>query len=626
MENQNKIIKDIKQDYHNKMLTIKSDYKNKLVDSQILKFEKEILKDEVALQLNKLKRECKIEVKKAKDPDKFEINQKRLEAEKTISSFDNETILKVSTLKRQLKKAKRKKNIENISPLKQEIYSVKKSRNQELKQMISDKSKNNEISKPRVYSSIIKNQLTQVHAKTMPILGRIANQKHLMAIRNAFSSLIPFIMISSFITVIRSIPTSFNPDDAHAYLYTYFPQVLDTALVTISSLTMGIMALGLAIAIGINLGQSYGEAPLMSAIMGMLGFILWVGPETLAESAGKTGQGLPLADLGSQGLFVALLSSMVMVELYRIFKKYRITIRLPKSVPPAVGNSFIAIIPALVYASFVLVIRYVVGFDLIVGLTGILAPFGKLLSDNFGAVIFILMLNSLFWWFGIHGSAITGIITYPFWYPMIAENQEWWNNGAIGEVPNKFVEGYYQWTIWIGGSGTTIGLAIASLLVSKSKQNKAMAKATIVPAVFNISEPLMFGFPVVLNIYLFLPFIFAPVLVAISSLALVSLFGISWVAVSPWTMPGPLGAFLASGNNFWAVIVSFVSIALGTLIYLPFYKAFDKQTLREEREFTEKEAEKEGLSVYDYMKKQALSELAIKQQKKDAKAERANKR
>ncbi|AHI53009.1 PTS sugar transporter subunit IIC [Spiroplasma culicicola] len=615
----NSKLKELKLLQKKELSNLKNEKDLKLQDKNLLKFEKELLIEQYKNSRSILKSTHSLQIKELKNPEKFEKNKKQKTIEEEISKIQVDYFKNINKEKRKYRKLIKGQTKAERKIAQQEFKTFILEQKQDLKLSIEETKTKGEINSIRYFKNSFTNKAKDIHGKMMPVLGKIANQKHLMAIRNAFSSLIPFIMIASFITVIRSIPTSFDPTSEHAYLYTYFPEVLDHALVIISSLTMGVMALALSIAIGINLGQNYGEAPLMSGIMGMLGFILWVKPAELAENGGTS---LPLADLGSQGLFVSMLTSMLMFELYRIFKKYRITIRLPKGVPPAVSNSFTAIIPALVYATFVILVAYIGNVDLISGMNNILKPLASLVNDNFGAVIMIIFFNSLFWWFGIHGSAITGIITYPIWYPAIAENSEWWNNGMIGDVPNVFVEQYYQWTIWIGGSGATIGLAICGILFSKSKQNKAMGKACFVPGVFNISEPMMFGFPVVLNIYLFIPFMLAPMICAVASLALVSLFNISWVAVAPWSLPAPIGAFLSSGNNVFAIITALICTGIATLVYLPFYKVWDKQILKEEQKNISKEAEKLGLSINEYMKKMALEEIETKKIKRHEKLQK----
>lgn len=146
-------------------------------------------------------------------------------------------------------------------------------------------------------------------------------------------------------------------------------------------------------------------------------------------------------------------------------------------------------------------------------------------------------------------------------------------------------EPFFQWFVQIGGSGCTISLAILLLFASRSKYGKMMGKATIVPAVFNINEPLMFGVPLVLNPTMMIPLILVPVVnVLISYLCLsVGLVGRFVGAIVPWTLPGPVGAFLACGGDWRAAVLSVVLIAIGVAIYYPFFRAWEKQVIAEEK-------------------------------------------
>ncbi|ATI73260.1 hypothetical protein CG002_01525 [Mesoplasma florum] len=588
-----------------------SELKVKLSSEDTYDFEKPDLKQSAKLEIFAAKEKMNKEIKKIKDPESFAKNQKQLLAEEEIKNLEINYYNGLAKIERKIKKAKKidKKNQElnrkeEILKAKEDVKKFKEEEKIVLNQKIKEIEEKTTINKMRKSKNSVTVYGGRVHKKAMPILGEISNQKHLVSIRNAFSALIPLIMIASFITVIRSIPLSTDPNSAHAYLSSYFPKALDDGLIIISNLTLGLMSIGLAFGIGVNLGQQYGESPLTCGLMGFLGFILWVGVDQ--------GKYLPMDALGSKGLFMAILASMLMVEIYRLFKKYKITIRMPKSVPPAVANSFLSIIPAIFYAIIVLLLRYVAGFDLINEIENILKPLASLINDNFGAVLLIVILNSLFWWMGVHGSSITGIITYPVWYAAIIQNGEWFNNGMIGDVPNQFPEPFYQWTIFIGGAGSVIGLAICSILFSKSKQNKAMGKAVFIPSLFNISEPMMFGFPVVLNIYFLIPFILAPVATAISSVILVNIFGISWVILAPWSLPAPIGAFLATGNDWTAIIVVIVSILVATLIYMPFYKMYDKAVLKEETEVLQKTADERGITVRELLIEEAEQKRAKK--------------
>ncbi|WP_342268720.1 PTS sugar transporter subunit IIC [Spiroplasma endosymbiont of Aspidapion aeneum] len=607
-------IEEEKSSYLEKKSQIISEKKNKLSSPATYKFEIPDIKEAAKVEIQTLKNEYKNKIFEMKDPEKYKIYLSQKENEAQIIELQNQYYENLAKVEKKLKRARKNKTLSKIekkvliSEAKEDIKKFRDEESPNLKSQIKTIEEKNEhgVNKIRKKINTSKVMLNRTNHIVMPYLSALSNQKHLVAIRNSFASLIPIIMIASFITVIRSIPCSTDPNSPHAYLKSYFPAKLDNGLAVISTLTLGLMAVGLAFGIGVNLAQQYNESAAIGGLMGFIGFILWVGISSDYST-------LSLAYVGAQGIFVALIGSIIMVEMYRIFKKYNITIRLPKQVPPAVGNSFIAIIPAVVYAMFVILIRYIFDFDLIIQMQNILSPIGSAINDNFGAVILIVLFNSFFWFLGIHGSAITGIITYPFWYPAIASNQTWFTNGMHGECPYQYPEPYYQWMIWIGGAGSVIGLSFASIFFSKSVQNKSMSKAVFIPSLFNISEPMMFGFPIVLNFYLFIPFMLTPVACAIVSTILIKIAAIHWVVLAPWSLPAPIGSYLASGDNYWAIIVSMISIVVATLIWTPFFIIWDKTLLAEERNNNQKEADKLGISVREML----INKTLEKQNKKN---------
>ncbi len=286
--------------------------------------------------------------------------------------------------------------------------------------------------------------------------------------------------------------------------------------------------------------------------------------------------------LGTGQLFVAIIAAFAAVEIYRLCVQHRLTIKMPAQVPEAVSNSFAALIPtAIVFFLFSAVCIWG-GFNIHDFITALIMP---LVSgvDTLGAALVVVFLEMLFWFFGIHGSSVVYSIARPLWLVLLDENAAAYAAGTA--LPHVVSEPFFQWFVQIGGSGCTISLAILLLFASRSKYGKMMGKATIVPAVFNINEPLMFGVPLVLNPTMMIPLILVPVVnVLISYLCLsVGLVGRFVGAIVPWTLPGPVGAFLACGGDWRAAVLSVVLIAIGVAIYYPFFRAWEKQVIAEEK-------------------------------------------
>ncbi|MGL4623422.1 MAG: PTS transporter subunit EIIC, partial [Culicoidibacterales bacterium] len=170
------------------------------------------------------------------------------------------------------------------------------------------------------------------------------------------------------------------------------------------------------------------------------------------------------------------------------------------------------------------------------------------------------------------------------WEVAITENMDAFAAGSA--IPNMYTEQFFQWFVWIGGSGATIGLAILMAFFAKSQYLKQLGRVTFVPSLFNINEPIIFGAPIVMNPILIIPFILAP-LVMITTAALAMNFGLvgPMVARAPWTLPGPIGAAMSvESGAFFAFLLCVVNIIIAVAIYFPFFKAYDKQMVSQETE------------------------------------------
>ncbi|GJM54862.1 permease IIC component [Granulimonas faecalis] len=432
-------------------------------------------------------------------------------------------------------------------------------------------------------------------------MARVAEQRHLRAIRDGIVSTLPLIIVSSFLMVIAF---AYNQMPADWALAAWLKANAVKILLPYR-MSMYILSLYACFGIGYSLGRSYKVDGLMSGLLSVMAMLLTIVPVMMPDLDDAINAALaasPLADagfpdamtavngayvmnmnyLGTGQLFVAIIAAFAAVEIYRLCVQHRLTIKMPAQVPEAVSNSFAALIPtAIVFFLFSAVCIWG-GFNIHDFITALIMP---LVSgvDTLGAALVVVFLEMLFWFFGIHGSSVVYSIARPLWLVLLDENAAAYAAGTA--LPHVVSEPFFQWFVQIGGSGCTISLAILLLFASRSKYGKMMGKATIVPAVFNINEPLMFGVPLVLNPTMMIPLILVPVVnVLISYLCLsVGLVGRFVGAIVPWTLPGPVGAFLACGGDWRAAVLSVVLIAIGVAIYYPFFRAWEKQVIAEEK-------------------------------------------
>ena len=375
-------------------------------------------------------------------------------------------------------------------------------------------------------------------------MTKLANQRHLRAIRDGIVATLPLIIVGSFFLIVANppLPESWG---IYKFLTGHAAQI-----VLPYRMTMYIMTLYAVFGIGSSLDA------------GIAGFVL------------------PMPKLGSAGLFVGIVTTIIAIEIYNFMDKKGWKITMPDAVPPAVARSFEQLLPTAVVILLIGGITYFAGFDWH-GFVGMLVKPLVSASDSLGSVLLIVFLTCFFWVFGIHGASIVGSLARPVWLILLEQNA---TALAAGDaMPNIAPEPFYQWFIWIGGAGCTIGLAILMAFKSKSAYAKNLGKTAFLPACFNINEPIIFGAPIVLNPTLMIPFIISPFVCAIVAYICTAAGLVSRVSVNaPWTLPGPIGAYLATGGDWRAIVLNVVLIVISVLIYYPFFKMWDAELLAEE--------------------------------------------
>lgn len=427
-------------------------------------------------------------------------------------------------------------------------------------------------------------------------MAKLAEQRHLRAIRDGIIATLPLIIVSSMFMVIAFLPNSMPSD----WGITQFILENQTKILMPYRVSMYIMTLYAVFGIGYSLANSYELDGLSGGILAELGFLLTMLPVSIpAVTDGITnlaasntdltnylaqipsGFVMPMANLGSAGMFIGIIVAFFAVEVYRFTQKSGFKISMPPQVPSSVARSFESLTPTAIVLIIVATITMFIGIDVHGIVSKIVAPLIKA-TDSLPSVLLIIFLTQFFWSFGIHGWSIVGSLARPLWLVLLEENTTAFASHA--QTTNIAAEPFYQWFVMIGGSGATLGLAILFAFRARSAYGKALGKTAFVPSIFNINEPMIFGAPIVLNPMLMIPFIIAPILNGViawfaTSAGLVN----NVVASSPWTLPGPIGAFLACGNDWRAALLSIFLIVLSIFIYYPFFKMYDKDLLIEEK-------------------------------------------
>ena len=294
---------------------------------------------------------------------------------------------------------------------------------------------------------------------------------------------------------------------------------------------------------------------------------------------------------GGQGIIGAIIIGLVVGAIYTLFIQKHIVIKMPEQVPQAIAKQFEAMIPA--FAVFLLsMIVYIISKVVTGGGTFIemiydviQVPLQGLTGSLYGA-IGIAFFISFLWWFGVHGqSVVNGVVTALLLSnldankSMLAAGNLSVENGAH-IVTQQFLDSF----LILSGSGITFGLVIAMLFAAKSKQYKALGKVAAFPAIFNVNEPVVFGFPIVMNPVMFLPFILVPILAAVvvyGSIAIGFMQPFSGVTL-PWSTPAIISGFMVGG--WQGAIVQVIVLGISTLVYFPFFKFQDKLAYANELE------------------------------------------
>lgn len=418
--------------------------------------------------------------------------------------------------------------------------------------------------------------------KIVAVMGAIANNRYLTAIRNGMSVIIPVTIIGSIFTILLNFPVEAWKDFIAPY----------TEMLSIPmDFTINFMSVYVVIGIAANLSKDYKIDRISTSVLAVLAFLITaITPETISEGAAKkagltfNGVVLPTNNFGAQGLFDAILVSIITVEIVRLFVQHNWVIKMPKGVPTAVINSFMALIPGIVIITLSFIVKVILKFDINAALQWVFSPIGAFGKDNLLSVIIPILLITIVWVFGIHGMVIATPILYPYWYANLNGNI---NALAAGNsAPHFMNEQFFQWFIWIGGAGATLSLALLMIMFGKSQFAKTMGKVTLIPGIFNINEPLIFGIPIIMNPFLALPFILAPIAMGVITWLAMGVFHlVSFpIAVVPWTLPGPIGALMTTGFDWRAAVLAIVNILIAAIIYYPFFKVWDRRQLRQELE------------------------------------------
>lgn len=448
------------------------------------------------------------------------------------------------------------------------------------------------------------NKLIAFIEKGKPFFEKLSRNIYLRAIRDGFIAGMPVILFSSIFILIAFVPNSWGfkwSDEVVAFLMKPY------------SYSMGILALLVAGTTAKSLTDSVNRSMEKTNQINYMSTLLAAIVGLLMLAADPIESGLATGFLGTKGLLSAFLAAFVTVAIYKVCVKNNVTIRMPDEVPPNISQVFKDVIPFTLSVGSLyaldLLARHFVGASVAESIGKFFAPLFSA-ADGYLGITIIFGAFAFFWFVGIHGPSIVEPAIAAITYANAEVNLNLLQQGMHAD--KILTSGTQMFIVTMGGTGATLVVPFMFMWLTKSKRNRAIGRASVVPTFFGVNEPILFGAPLVLNPIFFIPFIFAPIAnVWIFKFFIETLGMNSFTANLPWTTPAPLGLVLGTNFQVLSFILAALLIVVDVVIYYPFLKVYDEQILEEERSGKSNDELKEKVAAnFNTAKADAILEKA----------------
>lgn len=419
------------------------------------------------------------------------------------------------------------------------------------------------------------NKLVAQIEKMKPFFERISNNPYLRAIRDGFITLIPVILFSSIFLLVAYVPNIFS---------FYWSAEVEGILMKAYNGSMGILGLMMASTVSKSLTENFnGKLPKTNQInsvstmmAAIIGFVL-IGVDPIEG-------GLATGYMGTKGLLTAFVVGFVVPNVYRFCVKNNITIKMPEEVPGNISQTFKDLIPMTISVVFFwlfdLVFRNLTGVGFSEKVIELFQPIFRA-ADGYVGLSLIFGAMAFFWFVGIHGPSIVEPAVAAIYITNVETNLQLFQNGE--HASRILSQGSQYFVATLGGTGATLVITLMFAFMAKSKQLKTIGRASSVPVLFGVNEPILFGAPIVLNPIFFIPFIFTPIVNVWLFKFFVDVLGMNgFIYNLPWTTPGVLGLILGTGFAGLSFVLMPLLLVVDFLIYYPFFKVYDNQCLEKE--------------------------------------------
>ncbi len=383
------------------------------------------------------------------------------------------------------------------------------------------------------------------------------------------------ILFSSFFLLAAYVPNAFG---------FHWDTSIETILMKAYNGSMGILGLLMAVTVTKSLTETFNNKlpktnqinPTSTIIAAFIGFVI-IGVDAIED-------GFSSDFMGTKGLLTAFVVGFIVPNIYRFCVKNNITVKMPEEVPGNISQTFKDLIPITLATVFFWL--FDLGFRHLAG-TGfsekIIELFQPIFSaaDGYLGLALIFGAMAFFWFVGIHGPSIVEPAVAAIYITNVEANLQLYQSGE--HAPRILSQGIQYFVATLGGTGATLILTFMFAFLAKSKQMKTIGRASAIPVLFGVNEPILFGAPVVLNPIFFIPFVTAPILNVWIFKFFVDTLGMDgFIYNLPWTTPGPIGLILGTGFAGLAVLLVILLLIVDFLIYFPFFKAYDNELVAKE--------------------------------------------
>ena len=399
-----------------------------------------------------------------------------------------------------------------------------------------------------------------LNQRLVPALTALSENTYMSAIRAGMVSIVPLTIIGGFFLIMAYFPSARWEQMVAPHL-----QLLQIPVTA----TFGVLAVFVCFAIAYDLGKRQGQEAIVSATIATVVFLLL--------QVQLKDQTFSMDGLGSKGIFTAIIIALISVRVQRFLTEKGLVIKLPPSVPAIVYESFVSLTPLFCLVLTFWTIRFVLGIDINGVVQGAFKPLVFALNTLPGILTYAFLVTML-WSVGINGDNTMDAVVAPIFLQYLAANVEAKTAGL--PLPYITANGFFSTFVNVGGTGATIALALI-MFNSRDPAFRKVSRISLPTQIFQINEPIFFGFPIVLNPMFMVPYILNALILTTGTYLLMHWHHINKPFVNvPWTTPPIIGHYLVSGGDWRAAVWGVVSIIIAMLIYLPFAKAAERQRLK----------------------------------------------